>query len=109
MILTYSYPALLIPVPVTNEPVHIRLRPDGGVVRFGRKRAIISGHGVTAPTYTLYFPEPLGRFDGGIFVETGSYVLCELGAPPNQCKTVNVTPGSDQQIELGAEEKGSTE
>jgi hypothetical protein len=26
-----------------------------------------------------------------------------------QCKAVNVTPGSDQQIELGAEEKGSTE
>jgi Carboxypeptidase regulatory-like domain len=99
VVLTYDYPAAFLSARTGNS-IEVRLRNDGGIIRFGSALPTVAGHGVSVPANVLYFPFPHGRFNGGIHVQSGSYLLCAQGRSRDACKNVTVQPGSDQTIDL---------
>lgn len=101
IVLTHGYPAKLLVMPVTEEPLQIVLRGDGGVIRFRGGPGRISGRGVTAPVHVFKF-ESNRPFGGQIRIESGVYTLCPSGSPPDQCRQLEVHPSSEQEWEWGA-------
>ncbi len=95
IILTYMYPAAIRTVTV-GEPRRIVLPQVGGLLRLGAKPSgVISSRGVTAPWQVFLFPQPM-RFDGNFYVESGLYTLCDsISSPLDQCRTLDVRPGTD--------------
>lgn len=108
IVLTYDYPAAFVSARL-GEPVELQLRGDGGIIRFGAGRATVVAPGITVPANVLYFPLPLGRFNGGIYVQSGSYLLCAPGRPRDSCKSVTVQPGSDQTVDLTSSDVPASE
>jgi len=101
IVLTFDYPATVVTAAVTREPLRIQLAANGGVIRFGGRAAMVWTRGVTAPTHVFYFPEPLGRFGGAIYVESGTYTLCPGSRSRKEdCREVVVQPGSTHEVNL---------
>lgn len=97
IVLTYDYPAAVFTAP-NGERLRVQLRHDGGVIHFGGDvRTLVSARGVTVAAFLFHHPKPHGRFNGGIWVESGTYALCRR---PDECRSVTVTPGSEQTIAL---------
>lgn len=105
IVLTFAYPARMLAAAVTEEPLQIALRGDGGIVRF-RSPARISGRGVTAPVH-VFRMESRAPFGGQIRIESGLYVLCPSGGPADQCRQLQVQPSSDQTWEFSSAPAGA--
>lgn len=98
IVLTYAFPARLLAVPLTEEPLQITLPRHGGTLRF-RGPAVISGHGVTAPVNVFKF-ESTVPFGGQIRIEAGTYTLCPTSVPDDRCRRLDVQPSSDQELDV---------
>lgn len=109
IVLTYEYPAVLVEAHLTGESLRIRIRDDGGIIRFEGDRALISGSGVTAPSHVFHFPEPYGRFDGGVYVQAGTYRVCPATGIDGACRDIIVNNGSDQRVEFGKRKERTDE
>jgi hypothetical protein len=100
IVLTYGLPATLLSTPLTSEPIRIRLRGDGGIVRF-RTPAVLMGRGVTAPAHVFKF-ESTAPFNGRVYLEAGTYTVCPTIVINDACRSLSVQPASEQDWELKA-------
>lgn len=102
VVLTYAFPSAMMRVPTHHRgPLTIRLRPEGGILRV-RNAAIpfVRTQTISAPFRAFYFPEPLGRFDLGIHLEPGIYLVCPNRGVDSTCKNVTIAPGSEQNLDF---------
>lgn len=104
VVITYSHPSAIIRVPATHRGgVVITLPPDGGILRIrnGKVPYIRSGQ-AAAPMRAFYFPDPVGRFNGGVYLGTGTYLVCPSRQEDATCRTVTIAPG--RELELNFED-----
>jgi hypothetical protein len=107
-VLTYSYPIAFRKFPI-GDPALIVLTPAGGLLRIRWGDAPVpwlSGNGVTAPLGTLFFPEPFGRFGGGLYLEQGSWRTCSASG---DCRDVQISPGGEVVIDFRSGTSGETD
>lgn len=100
---TYSYPSTLVRVPADTESVNVQLDRDGGVLHVrsaGPGNPYVIVNGVFAAMNMFWFPEPIGRFDGGVFLRPGTYTVCPRPALDVQCKTQQLNVGDDLLVDL---------
>jgi hypothetical protein len=100
---TYSYPAAVARLPLdAREPVTIVLPASGGIVRVpAMRKPWWVGDGQTLMPFTVFlFPEPYGRFNGGIYLAPGAYRACPEARLDQTCREVNVGNGTEQLLEL---------
>lgn len=99
VVVTYDYPAAFLTIPIREDDVNeqtVQLSKDGGVLRVPHPmEAYISAHGVIAPFGILRYSQYYSRSDGGVYVESGTYTVCERAAGTPVCGTINVLPGSE--------------
>lgn len=107
VVVTYSYPSALIRVPANRRgPVVITLKPEGGILRIrnGAIPYIRSPH-ASAPMRAFYFPDPRGRFNGGVYLEMGTYLVCPGRQVDGSCQTVTIAPGADVEVDFSEGKK----
>jgi hypothetical protein len=99
VVVTYDYPAAFVSVPVREDDVNeqmVQLSRDGGVLRVPHPMdAYVTARGVVAPFGILRYSQYYSRADGGVYVESGTYTVCERGADTPACRTINVMPGTE--------------
>jgi hypothetical protein len=99
--LTFAYPALLMHAGA-GEPIVMQLAQDGGVLRIrGLQRAFIRAQDAAAPVQAFLYPEPFGRFSGGIFLQPGSYTVCPDPVAAPACQSATVGAGGEVTLEFG--------
>lgn len=98
VVLAYDYPAAMLAAPLTEEPVRVQLRRDGGVVQF-RSLALLIARGVRAPAHIFRFRSD-GPFDGIIHLEAGVYTVCPVNAPEEQCRSLTVSPSTRENVDF---------
>lgn len=98
VVLTYDYPAAMLARPLTDEPVRVQLRHDGGMVRF-QSLAILMARGVSAPAHVFRFRSD-GPFTGNIYLEAGAYTVCPVDGAQNQCRNLTITPSSQEDVDF---------
>jgi hypothetical protein len=102
LVLTYSHPAAMVRVDATQRaPVTIDLNRAGGLlrVRNGTVPQLRANH-VRAPLHIFHFPEPFGRYGGGVYLERGSYLVCPDVVADDRCRTVTIAPSSEMTIDF---------
>ncbi|HEX8254587.1 MAG TPA: carboxypeptidase-like regulatory domain-containing protein [Thermoanaerobaculia bacterium] len=112
LVLTYSYPAVAMRVvPRAARPLEITLPSSGGIVRVdGARNPIVhSMAGVSVPLRLFHFPEPHGRYDGGVYLHAGSYVVCPETERGAQCKNVAVGMSTETNVQFAASEGQRTD
>lgn len=100
--LTYAFPSAMVRVPAHHRgPITIQLKPEGGILRV-RNTTIpfVRTQTISAPFRAFYFPEPLGRFDLGIHLEPGAYLVCPDRKIDSTCKNVTIAPGSEHNLDF---------
>lgn len=107
VVLTYSYPATLLRFVTPPADATITLQPQGGILRVEKDNMLtyVSTGGAVASWNLFFFPEPFGRFNGGIYVEPGTYTVCRRASGDSQCRELTVTPNSDTMIRFAGKEK----
>jgi hypothetical protein len=104
IVLTYSYPAVALRTRPAPDPVDITLPATGGFLRVaGGQNPAIQSMGLRVPIRFLFFPEPLGQYDGGVHLPAGTYVVCPSMNPAAQCKGATIASSSETQITFTAE------
>jgi hypothetical protein len=103
IVLTYAYPSAMTRMAVhALEHATIALKADGGILRLrnGAIPYVRGGGGVVVPMRALFFPEPFGRFNGGMHLEPGAYVVCPNRSVETTCRTVTIAPGADVDVDF---------
>ncbi len=103
VVVTYDDPVAFLSVPTcegdSNEQL-IRLSSTGGVVRVPRPmETIIIADGIPVSFGILRYSQYDQRPGGGVYLEPGEYMICERTGNPPPCRSVNVTPGSDWNVD----------
>ena len=90
-----------------SEGLTIHLRAAGGILRIiGSPWPVVRAHDVAAPAGILLFPPPRGRFDGGLYLATGSYVVCPQREALEHCRTVTVLPNEEVTVDFRTPKDG---
>jgi hypothetical protein len=107
VVLTYSYPAVVLRVvPRASHPLEINLPSSGGMLRVdGSKNPIVHTMGVSVPLRLFHFPEPYGRYNGGVYLHAGTYVVCPEVDSGAQCKNVAVATTSEVNVQFSAKQR----
>jgi hypothetical protein len=102
LVLTYSYPAVALrAVPRASRPLEIHLPSSGGILRVdGGRNPVVHTMGIGVPLRLFHFPEPHGRYDGGVYLHPGTYVVCPDVAPGAPCKNVAVAASSEVDVQF---------
>lgn len=99
VVITYDYPVAFVTIPIREDDVNeqvVRLSGAGGVLRVPHPMdAYVSARGVMAPFAILRYSQYYSRPDGGVYVESGTYTVCERAAGAPACRTIGVAPGSE--------------
>jgi hypothetical protein len=97
----YGYPAAIVRVPPSGtSAIAITLGRTGGVLRArnaGRYPSVVAANGVRAGFPLFYFPPPWGEYNGGIYLEPGSYRVCADGG---DCRSVSVAAGGESIVDF---------
>ena len=107
-VVTYAWPSAAINVPAEMRgPVTIRLLSEGGALRVLNARfPIVRTPDVTAPLDTFRIPPPHSRHDDPALMEPGTYVVCpDYNVPDDACRSVTVTPGSQQTVDFAPKDE----
>lgn len=77
-----AQPVAFVSVPVREDDVNeqmVQLSRDGGVLRVPHPMdAYVTARSVVAPFGILRYSQYYSRADGGVWVESGTYTVCEL-------------------------------
>lgn len=106
VILTYSFPAATARVSPEQKSVVVTLKDSGGIVRIkGAPIPYVRVQGFAAPVRAFYYPEPYGRFGGGIHLEPGVYTVCPNRIVEPACRSITIQPDSDVTVDFAPPEK----
>jgi hypothetical protein len=105
---TYLHPSAVVRVPSGSDTIDIRLQPRGGVLRLlsdDRTPLVVINQVLTAVSM-LWYPEPFGRYEGGVLLPPGEYLACPTRALDAQCRKAVVQPGLTTKVDFRLEEPG---
>lgn len=105
---TYLHPSTVVRVPSGSDTIDIRLQPRGGVLRLlsdDRTPFVVINQVLTAVSM-LWYPEPFGRYEGGVLLPPGEYVACPTRILDAQCRKAVVQPGLTTKVDFRFEEPG---
>jgi hypothetical protein len=98
VVLSHGYPATMLASPVTDDPIRVQLRSDGGVIRF-RSPAVLLTRGARAPAHAFRF-ESNAPFSGSIYLESGTYTVCPVAGAAGKCRSVTVGPSTQDEVDF---------
>lgn len=104
VVMAYGYPSAVVRASAEGGALTVVLRADGGILRV-RNTPIpyVRTMAGSIPLRAFFFPEPLGRFNGGAHLESGTYLVCPNRGPDPACRSVTITPGADVAVDFAAE------
>lgn len=102
VVLTYAYPSAIARIPADAPPqITIILKPEGGILRIRNGQLpYVQAREVVASIRAFYFPDPFGRFNGGIHLEPGTYLVCPDRGVESACRTVTIAPAADLSVDF---------
>jgi len=111
VVVTYDYPVAFVTVPIREDDVNeqlVQLSGQGGVLRVPHPMdAYVSTRGVMAPFGLLRYSQYYQRPDGGAYVESGFYSVCERTAGAPACRAIDVLPGSEHDWKADPQARGT--